>query len=389
MSDGLQRIPITKLQPGQYVVDISQQIGQVKVASSGWVRSQQEINELIAKGIVSVTIDDAQQAQDVEQDDFSFQEPFGEMPFQKEIDNAKAAVSKLTAILEVSFGHVRRENLFDVNALHYAAMEFIASIYRNPAPALAITRVTYFKDYQVGHALRCAAYFATMLRKMKWPATESQNWIMGALLHDIGKLTQSQTIQQPNGRDITKKQRAEDEFLVAEHVENGVEIANTVGSLTKETIEVIKLHHEKLDGSGYPGGKKLTDLNDGIRIFSIVNEFDHLTRVGDSGKPIGILQAYRKLLKQDKEFDNSMLQRFIHNIGIYPAGTLVRLKSGKVGLVLDNSGNHLKPNVKVFYNENVGHHVKTKLIDLEITPSEEIEGLYYGNKRGIFAENYL
>lgn len=389
MSEGLQRIPITRLIPGQYVVDISQQIGHMRVASSGWVRSQQEINELIAKGIVSVTVDLGQKLTSLEADDFSFQEQFGRVPFNQEIENAKESVDKLTANLVESFAHIRNENLFDVNALHLAAMEFIASIYRNSAPALALVRVKHYQDFQLGHALRCAAYYAAMLRKMKWPADVAQNWVMGALLHDIGKLNMSASIQQPNNKNISDKQRAEDDFLVAEHVNNGIEIASSVGSLTRETLEVIQLHHEKIDGSGYPDNKKLTDINDAIRIFSIVNEFDNLTRLGVNGKPIGVLQAYRKLMKLDTEFDNDMLQRFIQNIGVYPSGTLVKLKSGKVGLVLDNSGNHLRPFVKVIYNENVGHHVNAKIINLETARNEEIEGLYYGNKRGIFAENYL
>lgn len=389
MSEGLQRIPITKLKPGQYVVDISQQLGHIKVASSGRVKNQHDINEMIAKGIVAVTVDLGEESQHVEEDNFAFKDTFGQVKFSVEIESAKEATHKLTEVLTDSFDKIRNNDLFDVNALHFAAMEFIASIYRNMAPALAIVRTTYYPDFQVGHALRCAAYFGAMLRKMKWSPQEAQNWVMGALLHDIGKLSMDAGIQNPNNKDITPKQRAENEFVVTEHVKRGVEMATTVGSLTKETIEVIEMHHERLDGSGYPNGAKLTDLNDAMRIFCIVNEFDGLTRVASGGKPLGVLQAYRKLMKLEKEFDNDMLQRFIHNIGVYPPGTLVLLKSGKVGLVLDNSGNHLRPNIKLIYNANMAHHIKPKVYDLSVQLNEEIEGVYYGNKRGIFAENYL
>lgn len=389
MGDGLQRIPITKLKPGQYVVDISQQLGHVKVASSGWVTNQQMINEMVAKGIVAVTVDFGENNKQVEEDSFSYKETFGRTKFSVEIESAKESTAKLTEVLTTCFNNIRTNNLFDVNALHFATMEFIASIYRNMAPALAIVRTTYYPDFQVGHALRCAAYFAAMLRKMKWSAEDAQSWVMGALLHDIGKLNMDASVQNPNNKEITDKQRAENEFVATEHVNNGVEIASTVGSLTKQTLEVIQMHHERIDGSGYPNGAKLTDLNDAIRIFCVVNEFDGLTRVGLKGKPFGVLQAYRHLMKLDKEFDNDMLQRFIHNIGVYPPGTLVLLKSGKVGLVLDNSGNHLRPNVKIIYNANMSHHIKPKVVDLATQLNEEIEGVYYGNKRGIFAENYL
>lgn len=383
------RIPITQLQPGQYVVDISQQLGHMRVSVAGWVRSQHAINELIAKGIVSVTIDPSQQLYSDQEDTLSFNEAFGVVKFDTELEAAKKAVENLTIELQKAFKLIRKNDLIDSNALHYAAMEFIASSYRNSAAVLSLVRITYYKDFQLGHALRCAAYFSAMLRSLRWPASVTQNWVMGALLHDIGKLVMSESIQHPNSKDITAKQRAEDEFVMPEHVENGVKIAEFVGSLTDETIEVIKLHHERLDGSGYPTGQKLTDLNDAIRIFCIIDEFDRLTRVGEKGKPLGVLQAFRKLLKMEQQFDFAMLQRFIKCIGVYPPGTMVKLTSGKVGLVLDHGESSVHPNIKVIYNDKMGHHVTAKTIDLALSSSEDIEGLFYGNKIGIFAENYL
>lgn len=383
------RIPITQLKPGQYVVDISQQLGHMRVSMAGWVRSQHAINELVAKGIVSVTIDPSQQLYSEKDDTLSFNESFGTVKFDVELEAAKKAVENLTKELYKAFDLIRRNDLIDSNALHFAAMEFIASSYRNSAAVLSLVRTTYYKDYQLGHALRCAAYFSAMLRNLRWPANVTQNWVMGALLHDIGKLVMPESVQNPNDKSVTAKQRDDNEFIMPQHVENGIEIAEFVGSLTDETIEVIRLHHERLDGSGYPTGQKLTDLNDAIRIFCIIDEFDRLTRVGEAGKPLGVLQAFRKLLKMEEQFDFAMLQRFIKCIGVYPAGTMVKLTSGKVGLVLDHGESSVHPNIKVIYNDKMGHHVTAKTIDLAQSANEDIEGLFYGNKIGIFAENYL
>jgi len=383
------RIPITQLQPGQYVVDISQQLGHMRVSMSGWVRSQAAINELIAKGIVAVTIDATQQLYAEHDDTLSFNEEFGNVPFDVELEAGKKAVEKLTHELARAFDLIRKQDLIDSNALHYATMEFIASSYRNSAVILSLVRVTHYQDYQLGHALRCAAYFSAMLRHLKWSTDVAQNWVMGALLHDIGKLVMSQSIQQPNSKDLSQPQRQHDEFLKPEHISNGLAIADFVGSLTQETLEIIEMHHERLDGSGYPTGQKLTDLNDAVRLFCIIDEFDRLTRVGDNGKPIGVLQAFRKLLKQEEQFDFGMLQRFIKWVGVYPPGTLVKLRSGKVGLVLDNSGSSVHPNIKVIYNDKMGHHLTAKTVDLATMANDDIEGLFYGNKIGIYAENYL
>lgn len=384
------RIPITKLEPGQYVIDISQQLGHMKVTASGWVRSQQAVDELIAKGIVSVTIDPDQQLYSKEDKPLEFDQEFGKVSFEMEAEAANKAIEKLTETLSLSFQLIRNEDLFDVNQLHLATMEFIASSYRNPAVVLSKMRVTFYKDHQLGHALRTAAYFSAMLRFLKWPPDIAQGWIMGALLHDIGNLVMSPSIQNPNAKTISEAQRTKDEFSKPEHVSKGIEIAEYVGSLMTESMEVIAMHHERLDGSGYPTGQKLTDLNDAIRIFCIIDEFDRLTRTAIAGaKPVGVLQAFRKMLKMENQFDFEMLQRFIKCIGVYPPGTLVKLKSGKVGLVLDNNGSSVRPNIKVIYNAKLNHHVPSKVVDLSETPNDDIEGLFYGNKIGIYSENYL
>ncbi|MBU2880747.1 HD domain-containing protein [Psychrosphaera sp. B3R10] len=385
----LKRIPVTQLKPGQFVVDISQQLGHMRVSASGWVRTQIAINELIAKGIVSVVINEEKHLKSKNDDALSIKDNLGHVPFNQELDAAKKAVNRLTKELSKAFELIRHNDLIDATLLHFAAMEFISSSYRNSAAVLSLVRVTYYKDFQLGHALRCAAYFSATLRSLEWPADVAQNWVVGALLHDIGKLQMSQSIQQPNMHDLTEQQRMKDEFVKPEHVQNGINIAEFVGSLTQETIEIIEQHHERLDGSGYPTGQKLTDLNDGVRLFCIIDEFDRMTRVGDNGKPYGVLQAFRRMLQLEKQFDFELLQRFIKCIGVYPPGTLVKLSSGKVGLVLDRGISSVHPNVKVIYNDKMGHHVEAKNLDLSNNPSEVISGLFYGNKIGIFAENYL
>ena len=233
------RIPITQLQPGQYVLDISQQLGHMKVSMAGWVRSQHAINELLAKGIISVTIDTEQKLFSEQDDTLSFDEKFGKVSFEKELEAAKSAVNKLTNELARAFALIRKEDLIDTNALHFATMEFIASSYRNSAAVLSLVRVTHYTDFQLGHALRCAAYFAAMLRHLKWSTDVAQNWIMGALLHDMGKLLMPESVQQPNSKSLTQQQREQDAFVMPEHITNGIEIAEFVGSLTQETLEII------------------------------------------------------------------------------------------------------------------------------------------------------
>ncbi|MDC2890745.1 DUF3391 domain-containing protein [Psychrosphaera algicola] len=85
----LKRIPVTQLKPGQFVVDISQQLGHMRVSASGWVRTQIAINELIAKGIVSVVINEEKHLKSKNDDALSIKDNLGHVPFNQELDAAK------------------------------------------------------------------------------------------------------------------------------------------------------------------------------------------------------------------------------------------------------------------------------------------------------------
>jgi hypothetical protein len=81
-------------------------------------------------------------------------------------------------------------------------------------------------------------------------------------------------------------------------------------------------------------------------------------------------QALKKLLEwSNHHFDPQLVQTFIRAIGIYPAGTLVRLESKRMGVVLEqNEGNLLEPVVRVFYHCGQAHYIPPEIIDLAKVP---------------------
>ena len=64
-------------------------------------------------------------------------------------------------------------------------------------------------------------------------------------------------------------------------------------------------------------------------------------------------------------FDPTVFQAFVKSLGIYPIGSLVRLKSGRLGVVVDQSAaSLLKPRIKVFFSTHSNAHIWPELIDL-------------------------
>lgn len=387
----LVKCPITRLKIGQYVAEISQQMGQIKVSSPGWISDNTIIHELVAKGVVEVIVDTEKQlTKGLSNHELAVKSEFNDVPFEDELPRAKLAIEKLITYLQKAFSQIREKDIFDVSPFYLATMTFIASGYRNPSALLCIVRAMTFEDYQLGHAIRTAAYYCNTFRVMKWPSDLIQDWIVGALLHDIGKLHMKQSIQQPNRLTINQTTREQDNFISPAHVENGINIARQIGGLAKETIEVIRMHHERLDGSGYPTGQKLTDINDAIRIFTIIDEFDRLMHTPIKGKYPTAIQAYQTLLKMEKQFDFEILQQIIKCIGIYPPGSLVLLKSGRVGIVLGHHGSTVKPDIKLIYDNRLHQHINVATLSLSKNKeTDEIIDFYAKDTFSDLVERYL
>jgi len=86
------------------------------------------------------------------------------------------------------------------------------------------------------------------------------------------------------------------------------------------------------------------------------------------------LKAFNTMLDKPEHYDRELVQKFIKCLGIYPVGSLVKLKSGRIGIVYRaNKKEPLKPKVISFYSLKQRHYTEAKIINLAKLPGEEIE----------------
>jgi HD-GYP domain-containing protein (c-di-GMP phosphodiesterase class II) len=168
---------------------------------------------------------------------------------------------------------------------------------------------------------------------------------LGTLLHDMGK-------ERVPSRILLKKTAwtsAERNFYLL-HVTYGVEMAEKLGDLPLGAMEVIALHHEMLDGSGFPAGFGAARIGRLARIAAIANAFDNACNRVNPADSLTPAQALSGMFKRDRaKYDNELMQLFVRCLGVYPPGSIVRLDNDMIGLVVNvNPGKLLHPTILLF-----------------------------------------
>ena len=107
-----------------------------------------------------------------------------------------------------------------------------------------------------------------------------------------------------------------------------------MGITDEDWLNIILLHHENENGSGYPFGKVGADLHQHVKVIAIADRYCARVSARDYRKPMLPNAALRDILTHEKDhLDPGLVATFIHEIGIYPCGMFVRLQNGEVGVV--------------------------------------------------------
>lgn len=148
--------------------------------------------------------------------------------------------------------------------------------------------------YTAGHSRRVADISADIGRELKLSENEIEILHKSSLLHDIGKIGISDQILNKPGK------LSEEEFnIIKEHPSRGEDICSSL-RLTQHALDIIRHHHEKLDGSGYPDGLKGDEISKFIRIVTVSDIFDALT----TNRPYRISKGNKEsisILKQETQ----------------------------------------------------------------------------------------
>jgi HD-GYP domain-containing protein (c-di-GMP phosphodiesterase class II) len=163
--------------------------------------------------------------------------------------------------------------------------------------------------------------------------------------------------------------------LIKSHVEFGLQMLEGTGILSRSVTDMLAFHHERHGGHGYPRGIGGNDIPVFGRIAAIVDCYDAITSRRPYAAPMSPSHAVKQLYAwRDIDFDAELVEEFIQAIGIYPAGTLVELSNGEVGVATAGyRTRRLRPQLLMVLDRDKKPHASPRPLDL-LTVTHDQDG---------------
>jgi HD-GYP domain-containing protein (c-di-GMP phosphodiesterase class II) len=259
------------------------------------------------------------------------------------------------------FEEARMGKAVDIGGAQTLVDEITDSVTRNPSALISLARLKTADDYTYMHSVAVCAMMVALAKQLKLDERQTRQAGIAGLMHDLGKAMIPMEILNKPGK------LTDAEFdIVKTHPEEGYRMLLTGTDVDPIVMDVCLHHHEKTDGSGYPKGLKDAEISLFAKMGAVCDVYDAIT----SNRPYKAgwdpAESLRRMAEWSKgHFDVQVFQAFVKSLGIYPIGSLVQLKSGRLGVVVDQTGKSLTmPTVKVFYSTKSSMRIVPELVDL-------------------------
>lgn len=280
---------------------------------------------------------------------------------QEEVARARKIQEKSKAAVTLMFHEARMGNAIKVADAEPLVDEINQSVSRNPEAFLTISRLKTKDDYTYLHSVAVCALMIALAKQLGLSGLDVKDAGLAGLLHDVGKaLIPDEVLNKPG-------KLTDEEFeVIKAHPRRGWEVLNIAEGANAVSLDVVLHHHERVDGTGYPekiSGDALTLF---ARMGAVCDVYDALTSNRCYKNGWEPSEALRKMAEwRNGHFDEHIFHAFVKTIGIYPSGTLVKLKSGRLAVVIEQTEKGLlTPIVKAFFSTKSNEPIMPETIDL-------------------------
>lgn len=225
---------------------------------------------------------------------------------------------------------------------------------------LCLTDFSNTQDFLYYHAVNVCIISIELGLGLGYERLRLKELGLSAFVHDIGVIKYLDII---NKSEVLKN---DDFSKVKQHPNTGLEILTRIGKeLNHNIFDVVKQEHERIDGTGYPQGLKDNEICEYARIVGLVDVYEAMVHRRPHREKHTSLETIKEILAKKSTFDSKVIKVLIEKIGIFPMGTMVKLNTKEVGMVVkENPDLPLRPTVNLMFDA-YGKEVKEpRLINL-------------------------
>ena len=287
--------------------------------------------------------------------------PPPQVPMAAEVQRAARICARSHDAVVSMFHEARMGKAIDADAAGEMVDEISSSVMRNPGALISLARLKDADNYTYMHSVAVCALMVALSHQLGLDESETRTAGMAGLLHDLGKaLTPNEILNKPG-------KLTDEEFVVMkQHPVEGHSLLAEAQAVGDVILDVCLHHHEKMDGTGYPDRRSGEEISIFARMGAVCDVYDAITSNRPYKSGWDPAESIRKMAEWSKgHFDEHVFQAFVRSIGIYPIGSFVRLESGRLGVVTEQTTKSLlTPMVKVFFSTRSQTHIVPEIVDL-------------------------
>jgi len=267
---------------------------------------------------------------------------------QEELSEAAEAFMASSKVVKSIMDSISLGEAFDVESVKSTVRSCVYSILRNKDALLVLTQIRNQDAYTAEHCMRVGIVSIAFAKYLGLSEEHMEDLGVSGMLHDVGKMKIPIKILNKPG-SLTHQEMD----VMKQHAELGYEILLKKRNLSPAAVDVVYTHHERNNGSGYPRGLEHDKISFNSKLIAIVDVHDAITSNRVYSKGCSATDAYKILMEgRNHLFDAKLVLKFIEWQGVYPAGSIVEMSNGQLGIVIEiNPDRKLKPKVLLVTDE--------------------------------------
>ena len=279
-------------------------------------------------------------------------------------DRARQLLTRSRAPVERLLRQARLGRTLEKRQVVDLVEDIATSVEQCASAIVSLSRIKTVDNFTYMHSLAVCALMVNFARHAGFAHADVRELGMAGLLHDVGKTAVGSAILTKPG-SLT----AEEMAIMRTHAAAGHEILSRGGHFPATVLDVALHHHEKIDGTGYPDKLGGDSISIPAKMAAIADVYDAVTSNRPYKEASLPSESLADMFTWQGHFDKDLLQTFIRSVGIYPVGSLVRLASDRLALVLEQDDLDLtKPVVRIFYS--IAQRASLSITDLSLARDE-------------------